>query len=435
MKNVVFQLVCSLAIFTQFPLISDAKRPEIIELDRIVAVVNNNVITQGELSRKQTEIIRQLEAKKTQLPPKDVLRKQILDRMVIDEIQLQMAKNSGIRISDEQLNTVIANVAQQNQLDIDSFRQRLVSEGYDFALFREQIRQDLIINKLRKNRIENKIFVSEQEVKAQLARLEDKLSLNNEYHLAHILIPVPESAKPEQIEAAKKKADEVATQLRFGADFSKMAISVSAGQNALTGGDLGWIKQGQLPLLAADVVPKLTKDEITSPIRSSSGFHILKLLDQRTVNQKHIVEQTLARHILIKPNQVLSSEKAKAKLIRIHERIASGADFGSLAKASSDDTGSATQGGDLGWFSSGMMVAEFQEVLDKLKPGELSQPFRTRYGWHIAQVLSRRQHDDTENYLSTQARKLIQKRKSSEQTRNWLRQIRDEAYVEYRLDE
>lgn len=435
MKNILSQFMLGLALLALLVSASYAKPNEIIELDRIVAVVNHDVITQSELLRKQQEITRQLQAKHTKMPPAEVLRRQILDRMIIDEIQLQLAEQSGIRISDEQLNGVIANIAQQNKLNLEQFRQRLVSEGYDFALFREQIRQDLLINQLRRRQIDNKIFVSEQEVKAQLERLENKLSLNNEYHLAHILIPIPESARPEQIEAARQKAQDVLTRLRFGADFSQTAISVSAGQNALKGGDIGWIKQGQLPLLAADLVPKMAKDAITDVIQSSSGFHILKLLDKRAADQKHIVEQTLARHILIKTNEIVSDQQAQQRIERLYERIVGGADFGKLARASSDDTGSATQGGDLGWFSPGMMVPEFQDEVDKLKPGELSKPFKSRYGWHIVQVLSRRQHDDTEDYLETQARKLIQKRKSAEQTQNWLRQIRDEAYVEYRLDE
>lgn len=405
-----------------------ATRPE-NELDRTVAIVNTDVITSTELDDKIAQIKKQLEQKHTQLPPDDVLRKQILERMILDEIQLQLAKVSGIRVDDEQLNLVITNIAKQNNMSMDQFRQTLESQGYSFAKFREDIRKEVIIAQLRKNKVDNQVYVSEQEVENELAKLNNAQAIDTEYHLAQILIPVPESARPEQIEAAQKKADEVYAQLNFGADFAKMAISVSADQRALQGGDLGWVKQGQLPTVFADIIAKMTPGEITKPIRSASGFHIFKLLDIRKSDEKHVVEQTLARHILIKTNEIMSSAEAKQKLERIRNEIISGRDFGDVAKASSDDTASAADGGNLGWISPGTMVPEFEEVMDKLKPGEISQPFQTRYGWHIVQVLSRRQHDDTQAYMRTQAHNLIQKRKIEEETENWLRRIRDEAYV------
>jgi len=400
-----------------------------VELDRVVAIVNNDVITNNELNDRVHQIKQQLAQKHTQLPPDAVLRKQVLGRMILDQIQLQLAKSVGIRVDDEQLNRVIENIAKQNQMNLDQFRQVLERQGYPFAKFREAIRKEVIIGQLRKNKVDNQVYVSEQEVENQLDKMGDQSKLDAEYHLANILIPVPETASPEQIEAAKQKADSVYTQLNLGADFAKTAISVSADQHALQGGDLGWIKQGQLPTAFAEIIPAMKPGEITKPVRSASGFHIIKLIDTRTENQKHIVEQTLARHILIKTSEIMTNRDAKQKLERLRNEILSGRDFGAVARASSDDTGSAADGGNLGWVSPGAMVPEFEEQMKKLKPGEISQPFQTRFGWHIVQVMSRREHDDTKAYLRAQAHQQIQQRKIEEETENWLRRIRDEAYV------
>jgi len=406
-----------------------AEQSQDVELDRVVAIVNNDVITSSELRDRIDQIKQQLAQKHTQLPPESVLRKQVLERMILDEIQLQLAKASGIRVDDEQLNHVIENIAQQNHMNLEQFRQTLESQGLPFAKFREAIRREVIIGQLRKNKVDNHVYVSEQEVENQISKMGSEAQLNTEYHLANILIPVPETASPEQIDDAKAKANSVYAQLSLGADFAKTAISVSAGQRALQGGDLGWIKQGQLPTAFADIIPKLNKGEITKPLRSASGFHILKLLDTRTDQEQHVIEQTLARHILIKPSEILTNAEARKKLERLRNEIVAGKDFGAVARASSDDTGSAADGGNLGWVSPGTMVPEFEEQMNKLKPGELSQPFQTRFGWHIVQVLSRRKHDDTKAYITAQAHKQIEQRKIEEETENWLRRIRDEAYV------
>jgi len=434
-KKVTRQFIYCLLLLSQFSLIAEAKRPEIIELDNIVAVVNKDVITASELQRRQETVVNQLSAKQTRLPPESVLRRQILDQMIVVQIQLQLAFDSGIRVSDEQLNKIIEQIAADNNLSMEAFRQELKNQGYNFAGFREEIRNDVIIKQLRQRQVGNKVFVTEQEVNAELDSQENKLNLNNEYHLAHILIAVGESSNPNEIAAAKQKAEGVVGQLKLGADFSEMAISISAGQHALKGGDLGWMKQGQIPTIATNIVIAMEPGSISDPIRSSSGFHILKLIDKRSGETKHVVNQAQARHILITPNEVVSHKEAEKKLILIRDRILAGDDFAALAKATSDDSGSARLGGDLGWISPGRMVPEFEDVLNRLKPGEISQPFRSRYGWHIVELLSRRQHDDTDAFLKAQARKLIHKRKTTEQTSIWLRRIRDEAYVEYRLNE
>lgn len=429
------QLIAGLLVTTLLPAEISAKRPEIIELDHIVAVVNRNVITASELARKVSQIRQRLAEKKTQLPPPDVLRKQILDSMVIEQIQVQLAHTSGIRIDDERLNLVISNIAEQNKMSLENFVSTIEKDGITFAHFREEIRKEVIISQLRKNRVGNRILVSEQEVDYQLSKLENKLSLNDEYHLAHILVAIPESATPDQIESARAKANDITAKLNLGADFAKTAVSSSDGQRALQGGDLGWIKRGQLPTGFADIVPKLEIGAITKSVRSTSGFHIVKVINKRILSRKHLIQQTLARHILIKPNAVISNAEASGKIMRIYERISGGSDFGALARASSDDTASAVDGGNLGWVSPGKMVSEFEDVMKRLSPGQISKPFESRFGWHIVQVLSRREHDDTEQYLRNQARTQIHKRKVNEETESWLRRIRDEAYVEYRLNE
>ena len=435
MKKLSHQFICICLLLSQFSLFAEAKRPEIIELDSIVAVINQDVITAGELARRQKVVVAQSNANQVRLPSESVLRKQILDSMILDQIQLQLAYISGIRVGDEELNARIEQMAANNKMSLTRFRQVLESEGYNYSAFREEIRNQAIIGKLRKRQIDNKIFVTDQDVVAELASQGDQQNANNEYHLGHILIPIPQSSRPAEIAAAKQKAEEIVGQLKLGRDFSEMAISVSAGQRALQGGDLGWMKQAQIPSIATSAVVALEIGAIADPIRSSSGFHIVKLIDKRSNISTHIVEQSQARHILIAPNQVVSNKEAENKLIQIRNRILSGDDFAALAKAVSDDSGSARLGGDLGWISPGQMVPAFEEALKKLKPGEISQPFRSHYGWHIIELLSRRQHDDTDAFLKAQARNLIHKRKSTEQTSIWLRRIRDEAYVEYHLDE
>ena len=408
---------------------------DVIELDRVVAVVNRDVITASELENRVRQVKQRLQQSNTRLPSEDVLRRQILESMILEEIQLQLAQQASIRVDDEQLNQVVNNIARQNNMQLEAFRQTLEREGMSFAAFREDIRREMIIGQLQRNQVENQISVSDQEIESQLANREDRLRLDDEYHLAHILIAVPESARPEQIEAARQKAETTLTQLRFGADFAQTAISVSNDQRALQGGDLGWIKRGSLPTIFADIIPKLEVGELTPIVRSPSGFHIIKLIDKRSDTRKHMIQQTLARHILIRTSEIITDTEAKTRLTRIRERIVNGEDFGTLARSSSDDPGSAADGGSLSWVEPGKMVPEFEDAMNKLAPGEISQPFDTRFGWHIVQVLTRRQHDDTESYLRNQTRNLIQKRKLEVERQNWLRRIRDEAYVENRLNE
>ncbi len=405
------------------------------EIDHIVAVVNDDVITATELERQLRMIKTRLQRQQTRLPPDDVLRKQVLDQMIMEQLQLQEAARIGIRIDDETVNRVIAGIARDNNLTLDQFRQVLTRDGFDFASYRDQIRNSLTINQLRKQRVESRVNVSEREIANYLTNQANRKGHDDDYHLAHILVALPEAASPEQIAAARQKAEALHRRLQEGADFTQLAIAESNAHDALKGGDLGWRKIGQLPTLFADVVRKLQPGQISEVIRSPSGFHIVKLIDKRSRQERHVVQQTLARHILIKPDELTSSEAAHAELLRIRERLEAGADFGEIARAVSDDTASATQGGSLGWVSPGTMVPRFEAEMNKLQPGQISEPFQTRFGWHIVQVMARRQHDDTEAWERQQARRLIAKRKADIAMHNWLRELRSTAYVEYRLNQ
>ncbi len=410
-------------------------RPVVQEIDHIVAVANDDVITYTELEKRVRLIKQQLQQRQAKLPPEDVLRKQILEQLIVERLQLQLADRVGIRVDDETINKVINNIASENKFTLEQFRQVLAREGYDFADFRQNIKKDITISQLRKRRVENRVTVTEQEVDNYMISMANRRGGKDEFHLAHILIAVPEAASPDQIAAAKDKAETVLAQLRLGADFAETAIAVSNGQKALEGGDLGWRKAGQLPTLFSESVISMQPGQLSDLIRSPSGFHIIKLVDRRSKAQQHTIQQTLARHILKMPNEVISNAEAKQRIMRLYERIKGGADFGQLARATSDDTGSAVEGGSLGWVDPGRMVPEFEEQMNRLQPGEISEPFESQFGWHIVQVMARRQHDNTQQFERAQARQQIGRRKSEVAVENWLRELRSEAYVEYRLNQ
>lgn len=412
-----------------------AAKPVVQEIDHIVAITNDDVVTYTELEKRTHLVKQQLQGRQAKLPSDDILRKQILEQLIMERLQLQVAERVGIRVDDESINQVVNNIARENNLTLEQFREVLAREGYDFADFRENIRKDITISQLRKRRVENRVTVTEQEVDNYLINMTSQGGSNDEFHLGHILIAVPEAASPEQIQAARQRAEAILARLRLGADFAQTAIAESGGQRALEGGDLGWRKAGQMPSLFAESVMNMDVGSISDLIRSPSGFHIIKLLDRRTSEQRRTVQQTLARHILIRPNEVVSNDEARQRITRLYERIRTGADFGQLARASSDDTASAVEGGSLGWVNPGVMVPEFEEQMNKLQPGQISPPFESQFGWHIVQVMARRQHDDTQQFERMQARQLIGKRKAEDAVENWLREIRSEAYVEYRLNQ
>lgn len=426
----------SFSLFSFFILLLPASqviaKPAVIPLDKIIAIVNENIITQVELDERVKLIVQQIKQQGSRLPSQETLNKQVLERLILEKLQLDMAEKTGIRVNDEMINRVIANIAKENRLSMPKFREVLKKDGFNFSDFRENIRREVTISRLRKIRVENKVNISEQEINNYLSQTLKDQSIDDEYHLKHILVATPEAASPEQIEATKSKAQKIFNEIEQGANFAQKAIEVSDDELALKGGDLGWRKTAQLPTLFTSLVSKMRKNEIKGPLRSASGFHIIKLIEKRSKAQKRIINQTMARHILISPTQILSREDARQRINSIRQRINAGDDFASLARASSDDKAAAAEGGSLGWVSPGMMVPAFEEEMNKLNPGEISKPFLTQFGWHIVQVMSRRKHDNTEQFQRSQAIKLIRKRKTEEAIQDWLRRLRAEAYVDYR---
>ena len=404
-------------------------------VDRIIAVVNDDVILESELSAKLKTVQTQLLQRNTKVPSEDVLRRQVLERLIISHLQIQAANRGGIRIDDSTLNASINRIASQNNMSLEQFRSALEGDGFDFNIFREDIRKEMIISRLMQRRIQQRVNVTEQEIDNFLSTNKNSADDNKEYRLSHILISLPEAASAEQVEAAQAKADTAVKDLRLGTSFNQVAAASSDGQKAFEGGDLGWRKVAQLPSIFVDIATKMQKGDISDPIRSPSGFHIIMLSDVRGAERRHVVKQTLARHILIRRNELTSNEDAKTRLQQLLIRLEGGEDFASLARAHSDDRGSAARGGDLGWSSPGALVPKFEEEMNKLEPGQISQPFQSQFGWHIVQTLERREYDDTDSFLRSKARKFIRERKTEEETQAWIRRIRDEAFVEYRLDD
>jgi peptidyl-prolyl cis-trans isomerase SurA len=404
------------------------------EIDRIVAVVNNDVIVESELRERLRNVRAQLRESGTQAPPEAALTRQVLERLIVDKLQLQRADETGLRVEDEELNKAIESIAERNKLSVRQFRNVLERDNVDFAQFREQVRNEILLTRVRQRAVERRVSVSDREIDNFLATLKQQGSSADEYRLAHILISLPEAASAEQIESARARAEAIAARVAGGEDFAQVAAEVSDGQQALEGGDLGWRKSAELPTIFADAVPSLQPGDVSPIIRSPSGFHLVKLIDLRG-DSRYVVTQTNARHILVRPNDIVPDEEAQRRLEQLRTRIENGEKFDELARSHSDDTVSATRGGDLGWVNPGDTVPAFERVMQSLREGEISDPFRTQFGWHVVQVVARRDHDDTEQVRRTRAREQIRARKLDEEIQNWLRQLRDEAYVELRLEE
>ncbi|WP_297527728.1 peptidylprolyl isomerase [Thiohalobacter sp.] len=404
------------------------------ELNRIVAVVNDDVILVSELEDRLRLVKKQLAARKAELPDDDTLRRQVLDRLILERLQLQLADQNNIRVDDETLNASLRNIARENGMTLTEFRKVLERDGQNWARFREDLRNQIRINRLRQQMVGNRINVTDQEIDNLLASQSAWGDQGRQYRLGHILIATPEGASPEQIAETRREAEKVLAELRAGADFARTAIAYSDDRNALEGGDLGWRKAAQLPSLFADVVRKLKPGEVSDLIRSPSGFHIIKLIDIRG-DERKVVTQTRVRHILLRPDALQSRDEVLTRLQQLRERIIGGEDFATLARANSQDKLSASRGGDLDWVNPGELVPRFEDAMNRLQPGEISQPVETRFGWHLIQVLDRRTHDNTEDFRRAQARDFIHRRKMDEELELWLRRLRDEAYVEIRLDE
>lgn len=402
-------------------------------LDRVAATVNEGVVLQSELDEQMHLISERLRGQNLEMPPQNVLQKQVLDRLVLQELQMQRANRGGIKVSDETLNNALKNVANQNQITLAQLPEALAQQGIDYASYRDGIRKELAMQILRQRDVIARIYVSPREIDQYIERQKKMPSKANEYDVSHILIAVPQAATPEELEEAQKKADEVYTRATGGEDFARLAVAFSNSQTALEGGRLGKRKGSELPTFLAEPIATMKAGDVTKPIRTPSGFHIVKL-NEITGNAQVIENQVHARHILIKPNELQDDATVEQKLTSIRDRILNkGENFAAVASVVSEDPGSAAQGGDLGWAGPGTYVPQFEQQLAQLQPDEISQPFRTQFGWHIIQLLGRRQFDTTDEIIRQQAFAALRESKADEETELWLRRLRDEAYVEYKL--
>ena len=411
-----------------------AARNAVVSVDRILAVVNNEVITSREVAARVKTVTQQLGQQGTPLPQPDVLQKQVLERMITERLQIQLANETALRVDDLQLDRTVARVAESNKMSLTDFRRALERDGIQFNKFREEIRSEIVLSRLREREVDSKITISDNEIEFFLSQQAASKTASSEYNLAHILLRLPEQASPEQVERQRARAAEVLLQARAGADFAKLAVSFSDATDALQGGAMGWRPRDRLPELYSQVLDDMQPGGVSGVLRSPAGFHVLKLVDRRGGGAPVLVEQVRARHILVKTNEIVSEADAKRKLNNLRERVLGGADLGELAKLNSDDS-SAVNGGDLGWLYQGDTVPEFERVMNSLKIGEVSESFKSAFGWHLMQVLERRRADVSGERKLLEARQILRERKSDEAHQEWLRQLRDRAFVEYRGDE
>ncbi|MBV1787328.1 peptidylprolyl isomerase [Marinobacterium sp. D7] len=396
-------------------------------IDRVVAVVNDDIVLQSELDNRTELVLEQIRAQGSQAPQESVLRKQVLERLIMDHIQFQIAKRQGIRVSDQELNAALQNIADKNNLTLAQFREALIAEGRDYAQVREQIREEMLLARVQQANVNRRINVSQQEIDHYLTS--DQASSNVEYLLSNILISVPQSASPEIIQRAQDEADALYQQLSEGAQFSELAVANSDASNALNGGELGWRAENELPAELAGAIRSLQAGQFSKPIRTPAGFHILQVRDKRG-DQQTLIEQTKVSHILISPNEIRNSSQARQLAADLYRRLQDGQPFAELARQYSDDPASGSQGGELGWTQAGQMVPEFEQVMNSTAKGQISAPFESRFGWHILKVEDRRTQDFSDEMRETTARNAIRKRKYSEEFDNWMREIRSEAYID-----
>ncbi|MDO9213411.1 MAG: peptidylprolyl isomerase [Methylococcales bacterium] len=399
-------------------------------IDRIVAVVEDDVILEGELEREVSTIRARMTESKAQLPPETVLRKQVLEKMIIDKLQRQLAEKAGVSVSEEMLNSSAADIAQRNNMSLEQFRTELENSGIPYSSFLDNMRNEIVINQIRAKEIGSRIKVSDSEVEHYMETEEKAGDEATQYHLGHILIAVKESASSSEIQKAQTKADNLVKKLRKGQDFAQAAINESEDGNALKGGDLGWRGINDVPSQLVDGVRKMRLDEISDPIRSSGGFHIIKMLGKKSDVDNHVISTTKVRHILIKTNELMDDAEAKKRILELKARITDGDDFATLARTHSDDKGSALKGGELGWVEPGSLVKPFEEAMNKLTPNQISEPVQSQFGWHLIQVLDRKDKDNASEHKKNLVREAIRKRKIEEETELWLRRLRDEAYIE-----
>ncbi|WP_339897182.1 peptidylprolyl isomerase [uncultured Gilvimarinus sp.] len=399
-------------------------------LDRVIAVVDQGVVLQSEFDERKNSVLQRLQGQYEQLPPMDVLEQQILDQLILEQLQLEEASRYGMEISDQQLNQTLQQIMANNGFSsLDELAADLASEGMSLEQLREKIRRDLLINQVQQGVVNNRIRVTEQEINNFLASSDGKFATSPDYHLGHILISVASSASPDDVAEAETKVNNIYQQLQNGESFSQMAIAHSNDQTALEGGDLGWRKLAQLPELFSDVVSDLDVGEVSEPIRSGAGFHLIKNIEQRGGGEQ-LVQQTKARHILIKTSEIMDDETAKEKLTELKAQIENGADFAELARENSEDIGSMLEGGDLGWASPGMFVPAFENAMATTEIDEITGPFKSQFGWHILQVTDRRQEDMSDVVIRNKAAQMMRERRFDEELQVWLLELRENAYLD-----
>lgn len=414
-----------------------AERPDIVELDRIVAVVNDEVITLHELRSRISETFAQMRSRNVTPPPAEEFERQQLERMILEKVQLQHAAETQLRVDDRLLDASLSRIAESNRMDVPQLRAAIEQDGMQWSRFREDIRKQIVMSRLRDREVESRVVVTEGEIANFIANPERKPDQSEEYNVSHILLRVPEGASPEQLIRLKARADAALEQIRKGEEFSRIAASYSDAQDAVNGGSLGWRSLDRLPSLFADAVPKMKLGEVSDVMRSPAGFHLLLVVDKRGGSgsgDESRVTQTHARHILIKTSEVLNDAEARRRLTGLKERLDNGGDFAELARTNSQDL-SSSKGGDLGWLYPGDTVPEFQRVMDNLKVGEVSEPVQSPFGWHLIQVVERRVDEVSLERQRAAARMTLRDRKAEEVYQDWVRQLRDNAYVEIRLAE
>lgn len=418
----------SLVAITSAFIASPAAYAERIALDGVAAIVNNDIILESEFTQRLALVTQRVQARGQLVPNPQVLRSQVMDRLVLDSLLKQLAERQGIRISDRQLNQAVESIASRNGMTVPQFRQALIAEGQNYEAAREQIRNEMLVTQVQQSNVNRRIRVSDQEIRNYLKQ-NSNTNQQVEVLLSIILAALPQEASPQAIQDAKTRIDEIATELSAGADFADVAIASSDAPNALNGGDMGWRRLNELPEPLAEAVADLNSGEISTPIRAPSGFYIAQVRDTRG-GAVELVDQTKVRHILIKPSEIRSPAQAKRLIDRIYNRLQQGEPFDEIARELSDDKGSGSEGGALGWASPGQMVPEFEQVMTRSEPGQISEPFQSRFGWHILEVEDRRTKNMGDEMQESQAKAAISKRKFDEELANWLRELRSQAYVE-----
>ncbi|MBC6904040.1 molecular chaperone SurA [Saccharophagus sp. K07] len=424
MKKSLHQLFFAVCIALTGPAFAEP-RP----LDKVVAIVDKDVIMLSELEERMFGVIQNARGNKLALPSEEVLRKQVIDHLISEHLQLQMARRVGLQITDDQVNLAVDQIRRNNKLTQEQLVAQLRMDGMTLDDLRNKLRRDITLQQIQQIVVNQRIQISQLEIDNFLKSADAQFWISPEYHLGHILISLPQSASTEEVDAARRRAEDMVKRIRAGANFAEIAIAESDGPTALNGGDLGWRKTSDLPSLFADLLPALEPGQVSEPARSPAGFHILMVYDKRG-DEQQTETQTKSRHILIKTTAILSDEEAKAKLEKLRQRVLDGEDFGALAKEHSEDIGSMLAGGDLGWSKPGMFVPEFERTMAQMEVGEVSQPFRTQFGWHILQVQERRQENITEEVLREKAARILTSRRFEDELQIWLREMRDEAFVQ-----